>query len=588
MAVTKLSVGITGLYPLRSGDLWGPGDWHVTATIDGTQVGDPDTEFEAREQQWILLDKTWSTVVDVSGKVAGDTVEVLIKAVDRDVFSDDDLGYVKLLLKYPFKNELNQPFLSSVVKGWLFFPDRQYFWANVVTTVKEETATKAPPGPSSLYVSRQANGTSTFSTLDGTQIDPRVEVCPVVPTPPAAALPPRPVFPVALVAGKVMPAANNVPLTAALNLNALPNPAVIPILAATDPDLAKKAARVAVTYIEPGDLDTSHLFWKIKSGPAAFSGASKGVTEVLVYGTGAGATDQECVIEVRWDSDGGTLLSTFRAWVGTPKDIPYRALILNPSNPALKVRSTAANVADHISMANVLLWHAALKLVPDSTTTKWDGVTGGTKGIYELKLPKAKDGWTLGVNSDKTPKATRLNFNPGVLHLCYIKSTVKALAGSATDRPGLGGAAETLAGDPSASWVQPSGVPPDGGAGSVVMQTMPKSSRGTEKTDQDYLKARSLAANSFDQLFGLIMPDYTVPSNPDWGQTVAHEIGHVLGLRHRGNPGNGATGPSADGINDPAGNGYPWLQNTMSYGYTQSQDLDIIQSAVIRRHPVLK
>src|SRR6185369_4257867 len=91
MSVTKLYVGIKGLYPLRNGDLWGPGDWHVTATIDGKQVGDPGTEFEAYEQKWITLDDTWSTVVDVSGKGAGDTVEVIIKAVDSDVFSDDDL-----------------------------------------------------------------------------------------------------------------------------------------------------------------------------------------------------------------------------------------------------------------------------------------------------------------------------------------------------------------------------------------------------------------------------------------------------------------------------------------------------------------
>src|ERR1044072_1789755 len=128
MAVTKLYVGINGIYPLRSGDLWGPGEWHVTAKIDGVQVGDPDTEHEAREQQWILLDDSWSTVVDVSAKGPGDSVVVMIKAIDRDVFSDDDLGYVKVVLKYPFKNELNQPFLSSVVKGFLFFPDRQYYW----------------------------------------------------------------------------------------------------------------------------------------------------------------------------------------------------------------------------------------------------------------------------------------------------------------------------------------------------------------------------------------------------------------------------------------------------------------------------
>src|SRR5262249_2012753 len=161
------------------------------------------------------------------------------------------------------------PFLSSVVEGWLFFPDRQYFWANVIVQIRQETATTPLPGPSSLFVNRQADGTTTFSTLDGTQIDPRVEVCPVLPLPPVAALPARPTFPAALAAGKTMPAAANVPLTATLDLNALPNPALIPILQTTDADFAKRAARVSVTYIEPGDLDISHLYWKVKSGPAA-------------------------------------------------------------------------------------------------------------------------------------------------------------------------------------------------------------------------------------------------------------------------------------------------------------------------------
>lgn len=589
MAVTQLHVQLNGIYPLRSGDLWGPGEWHITVTIDGVQVGDPDLEYVARPQQWILLDDAWSVLVDVSGKGPGDTVEIAVSAVDRDIFSDDDLGSVNVTLKYPFKNELNQPFLSSVVKGWLFMPDRQYFWANVIVQIKQETATTPLPGPSSLYVNRQANGTTTFTTLDGTQVDPRVEICPVVPVPPVAALPPRPPFPAGLAAGKSTPAAAKVPLTAALNLNALPNPAVIPILAATDPDLAKKAARIAVTYIEPGDLNTSHFFWRIKSGPAAFSGASKGVTEVLVYGTGAGATDQECVIELRWDSAAGTLLSTFRAWVGKPREVPYRALLVQPSNNAMKIRSTPADVVKQIATANVLLWHAGLRLVPDTNKSKWDGATGGANGVYEIKLPKAHDGWTIGVNDNTTIQAMRLNFNPGVMHLCYIKSAVDAtLCGVASDRPQLTGAAQTLAGSPTPSWVQPSGIPPDGAAGSVTMQTMTKSNRGTGQSDKDYLKTRKLPANSFDQLFGLMMPDYTVPGDPDWGQTIAHELGHVLGLRHRGNAGNKNSGPSNDGINDPNGNGYPWVQNTMTYGTVWAEDLDIIQSVVIRRHPVLK
>lgn len=591
MAVTKIWVCFNAVFVLDDSDFWGPGEWYLTAKIDGKVVGDPRQKFVARERQWLALRPTtsWSATIDVSAKAPGSQISIQFSGREDDTFSDDDLGQVTATLKYPFKQDLNLTIPGSVVKGGLFSSDRRYYHLNLVVKVAEEKATTGPPTPGDIFVNRQASGTATFSTIAGAPITPRVEICPVVPIP-AKSMPPRPAFPVAFAAGKSTPQAAAVLLTAPLNLNALPNPAVIPILPSGDAALATKAARVAVTYFEPGNIDTSYFTWHIKSGPAAFSGDTAGKTEVLVYGTGDGATDKEAIIELRWNGAAGPVLSTFRAWVGKIKNIPYRALIVDPSKASLRVRSRPPDVINHVAMANVLLWHAGLSLIPDTDVTAWDGATSAGNGIFQIKLSLPHSNWTLGINANNTPVATRLNFKPGVLHFCYIKSTKQGLAGAATDRPQLTGANQSLAGSPSPSWVQPSGVPPDGAAGTVILKTIGKSTRPSAPGDKTYLKSRGLPANAMDQLFGIILEDYVVPADPDWGQTLAHETGHVLGLMHRGNAGHGAaaTGASDDGINDPAGNGYPWLENTMCYGYAQSQDLDIIQAIVIRKHPVLK
>jgi len=187
-------------------------------------------------------------------------------------------------------------------------------------------------------------------------------------------------------------------------------------------------------------------------------------------------------------------------------------------------------------MANVLLWHAGLTLVPDTDTSTWDGVTDCGDAVYQLEVAGKTMKFAVGVNENIPPITTKLNFRPGVMHFVYIKTdTTPGDCGIATDQPGLDGKKESLASSPSPSWVRPSGIPPDGAARTVHMKTIAKSSRGKSKSDKDYLKARGLPVNAMDQLFGLLLPDYTIASDPDWGKTLAHESGHVLGLAHRGN-----------------------------------------------------
>jgi hypothetical protein len=69
-------------------------------------------------------------------------------------------------------------------------------------------------------------------------------------------------------------------------------------------------------------------------------------------------------------------------------------------------------------------------------------------------------------------------------------------------------------------------------------------------------------------------------------------LGHVLGLHHRGSGGGQAT-TSFDSVNHLAGpnkgTGHPWDENLMTYGpNSRRQDLDLIQTQVVRKHPLVK
>lgn len=84
--------------------LWGAGEWHLHARVDGNEVGDSDTEFEVRLGSGRNLPEAdWSSIVDVSGKGPGSTVEIRLRVIENDLFGDDDLGEVRATLHYPYR-----------------------------------------------------------------------------------------------------------------------------------------------------------------------------------------------------------------------------------------------------------------------------------------------------------------------------------------------------------------------------------------------------------------------------------------------------------------------------------------------------
>ena len=628
MSVSRISVCFRTVSVIDDATCWGPGEWTLSATVDGKPVGDPNQLFEARSRKSIELDSSaWFAKVDVEAKGSGSKVEIRFEALEKG----KSLGKVAYTLKYPFKQEHDEYLPATKTSGGIFSKAHSRYSLNLVVKILQEKVTASLPHTSDLYVNRQANGTQTFSTLAGAGLTPRVEICPVVPAPSALSLPPRPKFPVGFAAGKATPQARWVELSPGSEPNALPNPSVIPIRAtgSRSPDVQTPyighppanppaafdywpPARIAVTYIEPGNLETDRFAWSVKSGPVEFFGETEGRTEVQAYGTGSGETDQEAIIELRWGK-GGPLLSSFRALVGKMKEIPFRALVLNPSHNDEQLRTSPGDVWGHIAVANVLLWQAGLQLVPDPEKdvqaplqfAGFDGVTPEGTGVFSLKLPETLDKWSTAVDTDAAnlfPDAARLNFRPGVLNIVYIKATLSDEA-IAIDRTQLDGGNATDQGSPSTSWVQPSGIPPDKDAGSVSMMTCRNTERKPNSDfpkgsstaacklpdafdkERKYLKKRLLPDDALNWLFSLLIPDSYEAGAADYGIAVAHFTCQAMGLKDRGFFG-GQLG-SEDGINDPAGRAYPLWENLMSPGVLPwSQDLDLVQTKFLRKHPL--
>jgi hypothetical protein len=613
MPVTRVKITFERVGVLDSADIWGDGEWVFKATIDGKAVGDPKVEWTAKERVPIELPELgWSAVVDVSAKTkATDTVKVTFSGTDIDVFSDDDLGEVKYEFKFPFATDKTVPLKSPVMKGWLFLPDHQYYTLQVKLEVLEISATTGAAGPQSIAVSRQHSGSSTFTTVSGKQILPRVEVCPVVPPPqPPSKMPKRPDIATAngLVPGKVTPQSQLAVMWPVPDLNATYNPSLIPILAKTDPDIAKKAAKLAVTYLEPGDLDTSFLTWHVKSGPVEIIGSNQG-PEIQVIGTGAGASDLLADIEVRWDGIKGPLLATYRAWVGKIKTVLYRINLVNGTNAASSVTLTPQAYENQMKIARVIFWQAGIDLVADTNSTVWDGATttdgsGAALPSGVFIVPVTNNTWTVNVNNFVPTIASRLNFRPGVVHAVYVRSTKTGRA-AATDIQGVDGKSYKLGGQPSASWVIPSGVPPEAAGGVLELKTFPDSKRPSKKApgDDAYVKARHKADATFTKedmgrIYAAVLPSdwSSSATDPNAGVNLAHELGHVLGLQHRGSGDANHPPLSEDNINcdDVKGKkrGHPWHENVMTYGYggntaniPRNLDIDLLQTAVIRKHP---
>jgi hypothetical protein len=556
-AQEKIKVTFKRIYTINDADWFGSGEFYFQATVDGHAAGNPGSTFDAVEGKWFdLPSPDWSAVVDVAGK---NQIVVKFHGKDRDLVFDDDLGSVTYTLRRPFTQSNYRHRTEYFVLDW-----------DVELLV--DGAYGMHPADA-VFACRENPGSINCTTVSGTTFQARMEIHEVRPTPPAADVPPRrPVFPPGTPAA-VQNTAATPPISPADPINVIPNPSVIPILTAVEAT-ALTAARIEFSYYRPGTLafadNDARLVWTVNSiaGGAAvsFVGPAQG-TKVMVYGTVAG----EVLLEVRFR---GALIAKYRALVLAVKKISCRFTILNGPTADSTPRSTPANVADHLAITNRMLRQVAIELVLDTNVSTTDGaVVSATPGIFRARVTR---GQTRRIPSTGFTFAARINFRPNVMNFAYIHSESAGNLGAAEDYPASNaGATITDSGTPSSSWLPPSGIPPDGAAGTSTMTLLAARVR----------PAPPGHPNRWNGLFSMYVSDSngdpsTLAGQQKYANTMAHEFCHILGLAHRVD---GAGSPFNDGIN------YPPNENLMHFnnGPALAQDLDILQARAVRQSPLV-
>ncbi|OKY76434.1 MAG: hypothetical protein BM485_04145 [Desulfobulbaceae bacterium DB1] len=571
----RVRITFRRVFVRRDADTFGSGEWYFHASVDGTNVGERSRIFNAVEQRFINFEPAqWRAEVNVRD---GHEIHLRFAAYDEDVINDDHLGTIDVNLT-PLRQGTWRRSTGYYTVEW-----------TVELSVLGRFARHTPP---TIFATRQHHGSVTCTTVSGATHEARFELCPVRPVPPDGSLPSRPPL---SPSAALLPAQRCTDLNVIApgdNINIIPNPAVIPILAAVEAT-NQTAARIEFTYYHPGSLnftdDDPRLEWSVVSvaggGAVDFVGRPRG-RRVLVYGTHEG----EVRLEVRFQ---GALFAQYRALVRSIRQIPFRANILNGPGRSSQPRATPDNVRAHLDIVNRILRQAALELVPDTNTTRTHSARATDHdGIFRISVTAGR---TRRIADTGFAVATRLNYRRGVFNFAYIHSDAGGNLGAATDYPANGaGATITDNGSPSTSWILPSGVDPDGAAGTVTM---------------NLLAARERNTGTYPQLAAMYVTDANGdPANAaaqfTYAGTIAHELGHVLALGHRvegvpeSAPGAGdqrdmtaADAPAAlvaggifwDGLLVPPGeNVMHWINPT-----TQAQDFDIIQARAMHQSPVV-
>ena len=562
----------------HDGDWIGAGEWYFRVRVNGVRVGREQTIFSVRDGGTITLPEAdWHSIVDVHNLA---TVPVSFEALDKDVLWDDHMGSVSFPLSSPYSQIFDYPAV------------RQNFTLIYEVQLSVGGAFGRHPGGAVFCTRRNAAGAGagpgsmSYTTVSGITNQARMEICPVWPVPPDANMPALPALPagVAVVRNGAAKA-----VAVGSDINIIPNPDVIPLLSDPAPAAGpvpalpagappratpQTAARIECTYYWPDTLaftdNDPRLEWEaLPPANVGFVGRNVGL-KVLAYGKVAG----DVMLRVKFQ---GAVFAEFRAVVGRIRQVPFRANILNGPGTS-KPRSGPPHVANHIAIANRFLRQAGIELIPDANVTlSNNAVATGNPGIYRINVAVGR---TRNVGGS-TPISSRLNYRNGVLNIQYIHSLQHdpgwLIFGRSTDRPRSPAHPQTTDNlVPTPSWMIPTagggcGVDPaPAPAGAVRMDLLAPSNR------PHFNQAGMPTLAAF-----LITNDCGDPATDVgarmYGNVIAHEFSHVLGLAHRVGAGPDNTG------------GHPPQQNIMCQGEPPMvrQDFDRIQAVAMRRSPVV-
>jgi hypothetical protein len=508
-----------------------------------------------------LPEATWSHIVDIS---ALDRIEITFAGTAIAESGNHNLGRVRWILRRFGQQERH---LTN-----------RFFTLTVRVEVEIEGAFGTHPD-NAIYASREVSGQTIWTTASGRRMIARLEFCEVRPVMGDWAMPRRPRQP-ARAGPAVRHGRGRRRIRPTDPVNFIHNPSVIPMLTAAEAN-DQTAACIEYTYYRPRALqftdNDARLQWSSTSladgGNVAFVGGDRGL---IVYARGV--HEGEVLLECRME---GVVLATYRALVRRMRDIPCRFNILN-GPPGSQPRSTPQHVQNHMQVANIFLRQLGLQLAPDADATVSDGAVAvaGFPGIFRIRVTPGR---TVNVTG-RYPLCTRLNFRPNVLNIAYIHSDVvgggfvglgMASDFSSNTLPTVVSAPHRVedSGTPSTSWIRPSGISPDGAAGTVRMRVF----RG------NWRRSSRAIGPDYSQLFGLYVTS-TGNGSPTSGigimtyaGTIAHEVGHILTLRHR-------IGAGDDKLRRPPSTSLMHGTNAS----TLAQDLDIIQARAVLGCPLVR
>ena len=263
------------------------------------------------------------------------------------------------------------------------------------------------------------------------------------------------------------------------------------------------------------------------------------------------------------------------------KTIPYRALLLNepkkPDTPqALAARAktllqtTANTAAAYIAGANVILRQVGIQLVPDDAPPTTEGVTpAGEPGIFEYYYPAGRFGHASDIFVSDNPRdLPKMQDAKGALHLNNVAGDLNIVFANSLKNP---------QGDSPQGFTVNAPVPagPDyRRVDYTLARAFPVENWGIQA-----LKAQPIPGSAE---YGVIVSDNTV----DKTRTLAHEIGHYLGLLHRSSGDDGVDTIPSIGMKVPASD-EPVPMNLMEtlnrkFPMDVRTELDVAQLYVVR------
>lgn len=496
------------------------GRYHIDLSVNGASIGNRDHAFGDGEHQ--LGGSDWSHDFDDPARLS-----IRCRVRDGDCWSEE----VEQTWQAPF------PALRTIVgSGWL-------------VELAVASARRARRASNRVSVPRSSSTARHRVTALAPSARIRFEIDPVIPMPQRLASR-RPAW-----THEFPPTFERADLLAGgSGTSALVNPAVI--ARTTD---ASWTATISYTRVwAPGRSEAElnrNVRWRVRSlaggAQASFIGGDRGMS-VRVRGTDA---DGEVAIDAML---GTRVLATHRALVRQPVVLPIRftdtevppnmATFQDPSGRTMMGISTRrpGHLTRAINLANRRLEALALRLAPEPNARVVGEHTQATDeaACFVRRAQNAED---IAPPESLLAEMVRRSAVPHVVSF-VVASALPAGASGIAAIPCLANGNVTDSGTPSSSWDAPSGVPPSPAATQQTIQPL------TAHLPQYHTRV----AGSLDDIYGGLLAMLA------GGDTLAHEVGHVLGMRHR----------------DPQADGRPARPENLMMPGGGAGDFDILQARV--------